>query len=114
MNRFEHDPLWAIQYEEMVSPKHHPNRWTHKIHDLGLDVTDFSFWLAADLQILMEWQNNKWVRVQRMRQLPASSYHTDNLEGFTFEPFLPMFLIHRRHYPSSTFIVSTVLLGAIA
>lgn len=49
----------GIHYEELISPEAPGQRWLLEWHDLGIDVTDFSFCVAEDAQILMEMRDNE-------------------------------------------------------
>jgi hypothetical protein len=49
----------GIHYEELISPEAPGQRWQLEWHDLGIDVTDFSFCVAEDTQILMEMRDNE-------------------------------------------------------
>ena len=43
-----------LRMEELVSPEYEGGRWELTRDDLGLDATDFAYWLGMDALILME------------------------------------------------------------
>lgn len=51
----------GIHYEELISPEAPGQRWELEWHDLGMNVTDFSFCVAEDAQILMEMIEDEYV-----------------------------------------------------
>jgi len=45
-------------FHELAPPSSMEGRWSHQRDDIGLDVTDFSFWLEADAVFLLERRDN--------------------------------------------------------
>lgn len=43
-----------LRMEELVSPEYEGGRWELTREDLGLEATDFAYWLGMDALILME------------------------------------------------------------
>lgn len=115
MDRTDNLPFRAIHYEELAPPKLSPNRWTCPVPDTGMEVIDFSYWLAADLQILMESRHHGCVEPTNGSFLQTIPYvrETDLPEGFILELFRRIRLTRKLHDRSSNLICSSVRFGGI-
>ncbi|CAG8653525.1 11916_t:CDS:2 [Acaulospora colombiana] len=49
----------ALVYKEVIPPQSRKKRWVRTWEDLGIGITDFSFWAQGDFQMLMEPRDEK-------------------------------------------------------
>ncbi|KIM25668.1 hypothetical protein M408DRAFT_331028 [Serendipita vermifera MAFF 305830] len=64
-----------LRMEELVSPEYEGGRWELTRDDLGLNATDFAYWLGMDALILMESRENGDVRRMHFRKLESNEPH---------------------------------------
>ncbi|CAG8672723.1 4688_t:CDS:2, partial [Acaulospora colombiana] len=67
----------SVRYQEIVSPRQKNNPWKKEWEDLGMEITDFSFWAHADLQMLMEPRDDNTTRRIHFRTISTNAIHPE-------------------------------------
>ncbi|PVG03804.1 hypothetical protein CPB86DRAFT_748272 [Serendipita vermifera] len=65
----------TLIYKEVIPPQSRKKRWIRQWDDLGIVVTDFSFWAQGDLQMLMEPRDHDTSRRIHFRTMSTNEVH---------------------------------------
>ncbi|PVG03801.1 hypothetical protein CPB86DRAFT_748261 [Serendipita vermifera] len=78
-------------YKELIPPQSRVKRWIREWDDLGMLITDFSYWTQGDLQVLMEPRDDNTCRRLHFRTISTNEVHP--------KPATPYIDLFKADYP---------------